>query len=79
MTQRSLIITELVFNILLQEKENRSASPEKQLDKETGKGGEGTQFSSLYKTLKHPSKIGRTMSDNLSVPLAFIGKSNIKL
>ena len=63
----------------MQEKENRSASPEKQLDKETGKGGEGTQFSSLYKTLKHPSKIGRTMSDNLSVPLAFIGKSNIKL
>ena len=61
--------------LCLQEKENRSASPEKQLDKEEREGaGDGTQFSSLYKTLKHPSKIGRTMSENLSVPLAFIGK-----
>jgi len=61
----------VAWNILNQEKENRSASPEKQLDKEE-REGDGTQFSSLYKTLKHPSKIGRTMSENLSVPLAFI-------
>ena len=54
-----------------QEKENRSGSPEKQVDKEE-KEGEETQFSHLYKTLKHPSKIGKTMSENLSVPLAFI-------
>ena len=57
----------------IQDKENRSGSPEKQVDKEE-KEGEGMQFSSLYKNLKQPSKIGRTMSDNLSVPLAFIGE-----
>ena len=56
----------------MQEKENSSGSPEKQVDKETREEG-GTKFSSLYKTLKQPSKIGRTMSENLSVPLAFIG------
>ena len=56
-----------------QEKENTSGSPEKQVDKEV-REEPGTKFSTLYKTLKHPSKIGRTMSENLSVPLAFIGK-----
>ena len=57
----------------MQEKENSRGSPEKQVDKET-REEPGTKFSSLYKTLKQPSKIGRTMSENLSVPLAFIGK-----
>ena len=56
-----------------QEKENTSGSPEKQVDKEA-MDEPGTKFSALYKTLKHPAKIGRTMSENLSVPLAFIGK-----
>ena len=56
-----------------QEKENTSGSPEKQVDKEV-REEPGTKFSTLYKTLKHPAKIGRTMSENLSVPLAFIGK-----
>ena len=57
----------------MQDKENRSGSPEKQVDKDD-KEEEGTQFSNLYKTLKQPTKIGRTMADNLSVPLAFIGE-----
>ena len=57
----------------MQEKENSSGSPEKQVDKEAIEE-QCTKFSSLYKTLKQPSKIGRTMSENLSVPLAFIGK-----
>jgi len=35
---------------------------------------EETQFTTLYKTLKQPMKLPKTMSDNLSVPLAFIGK-----
>jgi len=53
-----------------------SASPEKQVDKEGNRkeGGEieETSFSSLYKSLKQPSKLPKVMSDNLSVPLAFI-------
>ena len=57
----------------MQEKENSSGSPEKQVDKEAIEE-QCTKFSSLYKTLKQPSRIGRTMSENLSVPLAFIGK-----
>lgn len=67
-----MLIRFLTF--LYQEKENRSASPEKQVDKEREGEAEGTQFSTLYKTLKQPNKIGKTMSDNLSVPLAFIGE-----
>ena len=58
---------------ILQEKENRGASPEKQVDQEVREES-GTKFSSLFKNLKNPSKIGRTMSENLSVPLAFIGR-----
>ena len=61
---------------MLQEKENRSGSPEKQVDQEA-REETGTKFSVLYNSLKHPSKIGRTMSENLSVPLAFIGKKTI--
>merc|ERR1712066_596340 len=68
-------IKSVAWNILTQasneEKENRSGSPEKQVDQEVREEA-GTKFSTLYKTLKHPSKIGRTMSENLSVPLAFI-------
>merc|ERR1712228_680877 len=61
----------VAWDILNKEKENRSGSPEKQVDKEE-RESEGTQFSTLYKSIKHPAKIGKTMSDNLSVPLAFI-------
>ena len=71
------LIKKTMFRFLIflyQEKENRSASPEKQVDKEREGEAEGTQFSTLYKTLKQPNKIGKTMSDNLSVPLAFIGE-----
>merc|ERR1712055_693543 len=64
-------IKSVAWNILTEEKENSRGSPEKQVDKET-REEPGTKFSSLYKTLKQPSKIGRTMSENLSVPLAFI-------
>jgi len=32
-----------------------------------------TNFTSLYKSLKQPGKLPKTMSENLSVPLAFIG------
>jgi len=31
-----------------------------------------TNFTSLYKSLKQPGKLPKTMSENLSVPLAFI-------
>jgi len=59
-----------------EEKENMSASPEKQVDKEGNRkeGGEieETSFSSLYKSIKQPSKLPKVISDNLSVPLAFI-------
>lgn len=72
MRQSEESVSKLVSPHYLQEKENSSGSPEKQVDKETREEG-GTKFSSLYKSLKQPSKIGRTMSENLSVPLAFIG------
>jgi hypothetical protein len=64
---------------MFQEKENQSGSPEKQVDKEAvdlnnrEKEIEDTQFTTLYKTLKQPTKLPKTMSENLSVPLAFIG------
>merc|ERR1719427_2575532 len=58
-------------------KENQGGSPEKQVDKENApvirdKEVEETQFSDLYRKLKQPTKLPKTMSDNLSVPLAFI-------
>ena len=66
---------------MLQEKENQSGSPDKQKDQdnvEKPKEVEETQFTSLYKTLKQPTRLPKTMSDNLSVPLAFIG-NNLKI
>merc|ERR1711972_87269 len=71
MKRLKVVAWSILNQVSNEEKENRSGSPEKQVDKEE-KEGEGTQFSHLYKTLKHPSKIGKTMSENLSVPLAFI-------
>jgi len=71
-------IKRVAWSILTQEKENQSGSPEKQVDKEdtqpngSDKEIEETQFTTLYKTLKQPMKLPKTMSDNLSVPLAFI-------
>jgi len=73
-------IKRVAWSILTQasseEKENQSGSPEKQLDKEGAdhaqKEVEETQFTTLYKTLKQPTKLPKTMSENLSVPLAFI-------
>jgi len=75
-------IKNVAWSILTQasteEKENQSGSPEKQVDKEAvdlnnrEKEVEETQFTSLYKTLKQPTKLPKTMSENLSVPLAFI-------
>jgi len=69
-------IKKVAWSILTQEKENQSGSPEKQLDKEGAdhaqKEVEETQFTTLYKTLKQPTKLPKTMSENLSVPLAFI-------
>jgi len=71
-------IKNVAWSILTQEKENQSGSPEKQVDKELvdlnnrEKEVEETQFTSLYKTLKQPTKLPKTMSENLSVPLAFI-------
>jgi len=71
-------IKNVAWSILTQEKENQSGSPEKQVDKEVvdlnnrEKEVEETQFTSLYKTLKQPTKLPKTMSENLSVPLAFI-------
>ena len=69
------IVQQNIDSSISQEKENTSGSPEKQVDKEAREES-GTKFSTLYKTLKHPAKIGRTMSENLSVPLAFIGKKS---
>jgi len=71
MKRLKVVAWDILNKASIQEKENRSGSPEKQVDKEE-KESEGTQFSTLYKTIKHPSKIGKTMSENLSVPLAFI-------
>merc|ERR1719318_2209479 len=71
-------IKNVAWSILTQEKENQSGSPEKQVDKEAvdlnnrDKEIEETQFTTLYKTLKQPTKLPKTMSENLSVPLAFI-------
>jgi len=75
-------IKRVAWSILTQasseEKENQSGSPEKQVDKEdtqingSNKEIEETQFTTLYKTLKQPMKLPKTMSENLSVPLAFI-------
>merc|ERR1719370_749825 len=75
-------IKRVAWNILTQasseEKENQSGSPEKQVDKELvehndgGREVEETQFTTLYKTLKQPTRLPKTMSENLSVPLAFI-------
>jgi len=75
-------IKNVAWSILTQasteEKENQSGSPEKQVDKDVvdlnnrEKEVEETQFTSLYKTLKQPTKLPKTMSENLSVPLAFI-------
>jgi len=76
-------IKNVAWSILTQEKENQSGSPEKQVDKEAvdlnnrEKEVEETQFTSLYKTLKQPTKLPKTMSENLSVPLAFIGEYQI--
>jgi len=72
-------IKHVAWSILTQasteEKENQSGSPDKQKDEtnvEKPREVEETQFTSLYKTLKQPTKLPKTMSDNLSVPLAFI-------
>merc|ERR1711872_21311 len=68
-------IKHVAWSILTQEKENQSGSPDKQKDQdnvEKPKEVEETQFTSLYKTLKQPTRLPKTMSDNLSVPLAFI-------
>jgi len=68
-------IKHVAWSILTQEKENQSGSPDKQKDQdnvEKRKEVEETQFTSLYKTLKQPTRLPKTMSDNLSVPLAFI-------
>eukprot|EP00092_Neocalanus_flemingeri_P006979 GFUD01007533.1.p1 GENE.GFUD01007533.1~~GFUD01007533.1.p1 ORF type:complete len:751 (+),score=265.35 GFUD01007533.1:57-2309(+) len=75
-------IKNVAWSILTQasteEKENQGGSPEKQVDKEVvdpnnrDKEIEETQFSVLYRTLKQPTRLPKTMSDNLSVPLAFI-------
>merc|ERR1719153_1493139 len=54
-------IKRVAWNILTQEKENQSGSPEKQVDKELvehndgGREVEETQFTTLYKTLKQPT------------------------
>merc|ERR1719474_1806628 len=71
MKRLKVVAWDILNKASIQEKENRSGSPEKQVDKEE-RESEGTQFSTLYKSIKHPAKIGKTMSDNLSVPLAFI-------
>lgn len=71
MKRLKVVAWDILNKASIQDKENRSASPEKQVDKDN-KEDEGTQFSKLYKIIKQPSKIGRTMADNLSVPLAFI-------
>jgi len=75
-------IKNVAWSILTQasteEKENQSGSPEKQVDKERidpdnrDKEVEETQFTSLYKRLKQPTMLPKTMSENLSVSLAFI-------
>jgi len=66
-------IKETAWKILTQDKENRSAqSPEKQEDNSGSELVQETSFHSLYHTLKQPNKLPRTMSENLSVPLAFI-------
>jgi len=68
-------IKHVAWSILTQEKENQSGSPDKQKDEnnvEKPREVEETQFTSLYKTLKQPTRLPKTMSDNLSVPLAFI-------
>jgi len=71
-------IKNIAWSILTQDKENEAASPEKQIEKESSDSNsrdkeiKDTQFSTLYKSLKQPSRLPKTMSDNLSVPLAFI-------
>jgi len=65
-------IKEATWRILTQDKENQNTeSPDKQND-DSNDSLQETAFSTLYKTLKQPNKLPKTMSDNLSVPLAFI-------
>merc|ERR1719228_2179574 len=70
-------IKETSWRILTQasseDKENQpSESPDKQQDNSGSELIQDTSFQSLYKTLKAPNKLPKTMSENLSVPLAFI-------
>jgi len=74
-------IKQVAWSILTQSskesKENQVGSPEKQVDKENAPDirdneVEETQFSDLYRKLKQPTRLPKTMSENLSVPLAFI-------
>ena len=76
------MLLEYFYIVVLQEKENQSGSPEKQVDKESINPKdsnrdleiEDTQFSALFRALKQPTRLPKTMSENLSVPLAFIGQ-----
>jgi len=70
-------IKETAWKILTQasdeDKENRSvSSPEEQEDNSGPEVVQETSFRELYQTLKLPHKLPRQMSENLSVPLAFI-------
>jgi len=66
-------IKETSWRILTQDKENQpSESPDKQTDDLGDRVLQDINFSTLYKTLKQPNKLPKTMSENLSVPLAFI-------
>merc|ERR1712059_99081 len=57
-----------------EDKENISKTEKGVLDKTEGETAnvEEMPFSLLYRTLKQPNKLPKTVSESLSVPLAFI-------
>jgi len=67
-------IKHVTWSILTQDKENIGASPEKvqtEKSKEGSKVGD-TSFSHVYRLLKQPHRLPPKMTENLSVPLAFL-------
>ena len=66
----------LFFTVLsFKDKENVGASPEKVSEKAEGGGKvEETSFSHIFRLLKQPHRLPPKMTENLSVPLALLGK-----
>ncbi|XP_023323672.1 condensin complex subunit 2 isoform X2 [Eurytemora carolleeae] len=65
-------IKAVTWNILTQDKENVGGSPEKVSEKEEEGKVHETSFSHIYRLLKQPRRLPPKMTENLSVPLAFL-------